>query len=45
MGRLGAGVAVSGGRKMGRRLGRGVGPVRSGGRSMSWTSGMGCRVW
>ena len=46
---LGLGAAVSGGRKMGRRLGRGVGPVRSGGRkkknerekrrAVAWVSG------
>ena len=29
----------------GIRLGRGVGPVRSGGRSVSWVSGMGCGDW
>ena len=29
----------------GIRLGRGVGLVRSGGRSMSWVSGMGCGDW
>ena len=26
-------------------LGRGVGPVRSGGRSVSWVGGMGCGDW
>ena len=34
-------LAASGG----IRLGRGVGPVRSGGRSMSWVGGMGCGDW
>ena len=29
----------------GIRLGRGVGPVRSGGRSVSWVCGMGCGDW
>ena len=29
----------------GIRLGRGVGPVRSGGRSVSWVGGMGCGDW
>ena len=34
-------LAASGG----IRLGRGVGPVRSGGRSVSWVGRMGCRDW
>lgn len=33
--------AVSGG----IRLGRGVRPMRSGGRSVSWVGGMDCRDW